>query len=285
MSIREVETVAATTTTPLLLQPIAFRSVTLRNRIVVSPMAMYSAHDGFADDFHLVHPRALRARRRRSRVHRSDRGHRAGTDHGGLQRAVARCANSAAQAHHRFPASLWQRGRHAACALRLEGVDAAALAWRNAARRRGCEAAASIRGRSFRLGVNPSTARYAGPGGATESDLSTLVASYRAATRHALARRLRRDRCPRRALPFAASVLCRFERTRDDRYGGSIEFRCAFRWRWSRPCAPNGQPTRYSCGFRRSTASMSAGRSRTRSCSPKRWRRMASMWSIARPAA
>jgi 2,4-dienoyl-CoA reductase-like NADH-dependent reductase (Old Yellow Enzyme family) len=55
MSIREVETVAATTTTPLLLQPIAFRSVTLRNRIVVSPMAMYSAHDGFADDFHLVH--------------------------------------------------------------------------------------------------------------------------------------------------------------------------------------------------------------------------------------
>src|ERR1700722_18750107 len=55
MSIREVETIAATTTTPLLLQPIAFRSVTLRNRIVVSPMAMYSAHDGFADDFHLVH--------------------------------------------------------------------------------------------------------------------------------------------------------------------------------------------------------------------------------------
>ena len=55
MSIGEVETIEATTTTPLLLQPIAFRGVTLRNRIVVSPMAMYSAHDGFADDFHLVH--------------------------------------------------------------------------------------------------------------------------------------------------------------------------------------------------------------------------------------
>ena len=48
MSIREVETIAATTTTPLLLQPIGFRNVTLRNRMVVSPMAMYSAHDGFA---------------------------------------------------------------------------------------------------------------------------------------------------------------------------------------------------------------------------------------------
>jgi 2,4-dienoyl-CoA reductase-like NADH-dependent reductase (Old Yellow Enzyme family) len=46
MSIGEVETIEATTTTPLLLQPIAFRGVTLRNRIVVSPMAMYSARDG-----------------------------------------------------------------------------------------------------------------------------------------------------------------------------------------------------------------------------------------------
>jgi hypothetical protein len=32
MSIREVETVEATATTPLLLQPAAFRGVTLRNR-------------------------------------------------------------------------------------------------------------------------------------------------------------------------------------------------------------------------------------------------------------
>jgi anthraniloyl-CoA monooxygenase len=31
------------------------RSVTLANRIVVSPMCMYSAHDGTPDDFHLVH--------------------------------------------------------------------------------------------------------------------------------------------------------------------------------------------------------------------------------------
>ncbi len=29
--------------------------MTLRNRVVVSPMAMYSGHQGFADDFHLVH--------------------------------------------------------------------------------------------------------------------------------------------------------------------------------------------------------------------------------------
>ena len=41
---------------------------------------------------------------------------------------------------------------------------------------------------------------------------------------------------------------------------------CAFRWRWWRPCAPNGRLiSRYSCGFRRSVVSMSAGRSRIRS--------------------
>ena len=31
------------------------RSVTFRNRIVVSPMCQYSSEDGFANDWHLVH--------------------------------------------------------------------------------------------------------------------------------------------------------------------------------------------------------------------------------------
>ena len=35
--------------------PFKARGVTLQNRIVVSPMAMYSAIDGLHDDFHLVH--------------------------------------------------------------------------------------------------------------------------------------------------------------------------------------------------------------------------------------
>ena len=40
---------------PLLFEPITFRSVTARNRIVVSPMCQYCALDGMADDWHLVH--------------------------------------------------------------------------------------------------------------------------------------------------------------------------------------------------------------------------------------
>jgi len=38
-----------------LLSPLTIRGVTLRNRIVVSPMCQYSSVDGFADDWHLVH--------------------------------------------------------------------------------------------------------------------------------------------------------------------------------------------------------------------------------------
>jgi 2,4-dienoyl-CoA reductase-like NADH-dependent reductase (Old Yellow Enzyme family) len=38
-----------------LFEPLALRSVTLRNRIVVAPMCQYSATDGFAADWHLVH--------------------------------------------------------------------------------------------------------------------------------------------------------------------------------------------------------------------------------------
>ncbi len=39
--------------TPVLFQPISFRSVTARNRIVVSPMCQYSAHDGLGTDWHV----------------------------------------------------------------------------------------------------------------------------------------------------------------------------------------------------------------------------------------
>lgn len=39
----------------LLFSPLALRSLTLKNRIVVSPMCQYSSEEGFANDWHLVH--------------------------------------------------------------------------------------------------------------------------------------------------------------------------------------------------------------------------------------
>ncbi len=40
---------------PRLFEPASFRSVTARNRIVVSPMCQYSAEDGLGDDWHIQH--------------------------------------------------------------------------------------------------------------------------------------------------------------------------------------------------------------------------------------
>ncbi|MGC4122198.1 MAG: NADH:flavin oxidoreductase/NADH oxidase [Myxococcales bacterium] len=40
---------------PHLFSPLPLRSVTLRNRLMISPMCMYSAKDGLANDWHLAH--------------------------------------------------------------------------------------------------------------------------------------------------------------------------------------------------------------------------------------
>jgi len=40
---------------PHLFEPLALRSVTLANRIIVSPMCQYSSVDGFSNDWHFVH--------------------------------------------------------------------------------------------------------------------------------------------------------------------------------------------------------------------------------------
>ena len=42
-------------TKPLLFTPITIRDVTLPNRVVIAPMATYSAVDGIAQDWHLAH--------------------------------------------------------------------------------------------------------------------------------------------------------------------------------------------------------------------------------------
>ncbi len=41
--------------TPHIFRPITFRSVTARNRIMVSPMCQYSATDGVPGDWHFQH--------------------------------------------------------------------------------------------------------------------------------------------------------------------------------------------------------------------------------------
>ncbi|MDF1793627.1 MAG: NADH:flavin oxidoreductase/NADH oxidase [Thalassobaculaceae bacterium] len=44
-----------TTETPLLFQPLTLRAISLPNRVVLSPLCMYSARDGVANDWHFAH--------------------------------------------------------------------------------------------------------------------------------------------------------------------------------------------------------------------------------------
>jgi len=52
---RAAPTASGPTTLPPMFTPYTLRGVTLKNRVVVSPMAQYSCTDGVPGDFHLVH--------------------------------------------------------------------------------------------------------------------------------------------------------------------------------------------------------------------------------------
>jgi 2,4-dienoyl-CoA reductase-like NADH-dependent reductase (Old Yellow Enzyme family) len=228
MSIQPIENDEAVVQTPLLFEPISFRNTTLRNRIVVSPMAMYSAHDGFADDFHLVHlgrfalggaglifieATAITAQGRITpgcnglwldaqvpqlkRI--TDFLHRFGSA-AGMQLAHAGWKGST-----RRP---WHGG------TRLDDEDV---------RLRGEQAwpIVSVGDASFD-GLKP------GPTALTEGDLAALLEQYRAATRRAIAAGFDVLEIHAAHGYLLHSFLSPIANRRDDRYGGGIENRMRF---------------------------------------------------------
>ena len=87
---------------PPMFAPFKLREMTLANRIVVSPMATYSAVDGTPGDFHLVHYGARARGRRRAGVHRNDLRLADRADHARLHRHVCARACRGVAADHRF---------------------------------------------------------------------------------------------------------------------------------------------------------------------------------------
>jgi 2,4-dienoyl-CoA reductase-like NADH-dependent reductase (Old Yellow Enzyme family) len=228
MSIQPIENADAVGQAPLLFEPISFRSMALRNRIVVSPMAMYSAHDGFADDFHLVHlgrfalggaglifieATAITAQGRITsgcnglwldaqvpqlkRI--TDFLHRFGSA-AGMQ-----LAHSGWKGSTRRP---WHGG------ARLDDEDV---------RLRGEQAwpIVSVGDESFD-GLAP------GPAALTESDLAALLDQYRAATRRVISAGFDVLEIHAAHGYLLHSFLSPIANRRDDRYGGGIENRMRF---------------------------------------------------------
>ena len=67
--------------------PFALRGMQLANRVVVSPMSMYSADQGLPSDWHLVHYGPPGPGRRGPGLHRDDRHQPRGPHHRGLPRS------------------------------------------------------------------------------------------------------------------------------------------------------------------------------------------------------
>jgi 2,4-dienoyl-CoA reductase-like NADH-dependent reductase (Old Yellow Enzyme family) len=228
MSVREVETIDASAATPLLLQPLGFRGVTLRNRIVVSPMAMYSAHDGFADDFHLVHL---------GRFALGGAGlvfveATAVTEQG---RITAGCnglwLDEQVPALKRITDFLHRFGSAA-------GMQLAHAGWKGSTRRP-WHGGTRLDGDDVKLRGEPAWPIVSvgdeafddiapGPMALTENDLATLVEYYRAATRRSIAAGFDVLEIHAAHGYLLHSFLSPLSNKRDDRYGGGIDNRMRF---------------------------------------------------------
>ncbi len=212
----------------LLLEPTTLRDVKLRNRIVVSPMAMYSSRDGFADDFHLVHlgrfalggaglvfteATAISAQ---GRITPGCNGLWLDAQVPNLKRItdfLHRCGSAAGiqLAHSGWKASSrrpWHGG------TQLDGEDV---------RLRG-EAGwpiVSVGDESFD-GVSPSPEKL------DERKLSALLGDYRSATRRAIAAGFDVLEIHAAHGYLLHSFLSPLSNKRNDRYGGSLEGRMRF---------------------------------------------------------
>jgi 2,4-dienoyl-CoA reductase-like NADH-dependent reductase (Old Yellow Enzyme family) len=228
MSIQPVENDETIAQTPLLFEPITFRGITLRNRIVVSPMAMYSSHDGFADDFHLVHlgrfalggaglifieATAVTAQGRIT----------SGCNGLWLDAQVPHL-NRITDFLHRFGSAA--------------GMQLAHSGWKGSVRRPwhgGTQLDAedvSLRGEQawpiVSVGDESFDGAAPGPTALTEDDLAALLADYGAATRRAIAARFDVLEIHAAHGYLLHSFLSPLANKRDDRYGGSIDNRMRF---------------------------------------------------------
>ena len=218
-------------------RPFSLRGTTMKNRIVVSPMAVYSAVDGVPNDFHLVH---LGAR---------------AMGGAGLVFAEMTCASPDARITPGCPglwndeqATAWKRivdfvhaNTDAKIALQLghagaQGLDAA---WPGKATTSRWTRATGRWSRPRRSSI--STASATGPRAMSREDMDRVRGRLRA--RRPLRREAGFDwlefHCAHGYL--LSSFISPLTNQRNDEYGGSLENRCATRSKCSPRCARSGR--------------------------------------------
>ena len=214
-------------TPPLLFTPITLREVTLKNRVVISPMCQHAAENGFATPWHMVHYGKFAlggaglvftestAVSSHARVGFADLGLWSDDHVAGLKPIVdfvhANGAKMGIQLAHpgrkAFSEPLWEGGR----ALSVETLEASGLTWQRA----GPSAIAA-------------GDQWSVPKEMTLADIAAEIEAFAAATRRA-------DRAGFDVIELhfghgylAASFLSPLANRRTDAYGGSRENRMRF---------------------------------------------------------
>ena len=184
-----------------LFSPLQLRGVTLKNRIVVSPMCQYSADHGVANDWHLVHlgrfalgglaSSSSRRRRDAGRPHLLRR-------HGPLG-ATRRSPRSPASPNSSRPR---RRCRHPARACRPQGARRdrrGAAASTSATSRRTRSISATCPGSPPAPSAHAQDDSFPAPAELEPRGIAAIRAAFADAARRADRRRLRHRRDPRRA--------------------------------------------------------------------------------------
>ncbi|THF55296.1 NADH:flavin oxidoreductase/NADH oxidase [Ollibium composti] len=212
---------------PKLFQPLTLRSVTLKNRVVISPMCQHAARDGFAQPWHMVHYGKFAlggaglvftestAVSSNARVGFADLGLWHDDHIAGLKAIVdfvhANGAMMGVQLAHpgrkAFSEPLWEGGR----ALTADTLDKSGIAWR-------------------RMGPSALAAgeQWSVPEEMTLADIATEIEAFAAATRRAATAGFDVVELHFGHGYLAASFLSPLANRRTDAYGGSRENRMRF---------------------------------------------------------
>ncbi len=246
-------------------------------------MCQYSAVDGCATDWHLVHWGQLLMSGAGLFIDRSHRGDGRRPDHARLLRTLQRCLRGRADAYARPRACAMpaDRGRDATRARRPQGLVSRAMGGRR-----------SDSGERRRLGAGRAvrdcarSARTAA-GGARRRGTSARprrVRAQRAA--RACARASTRWSCTWRTVTCCTSSCRRSRIAAPTTTAAGSSSESGFRSKCSTPCAPTGpRIVRSVCGCHAPTGSMAAGRSTNRSSSRGGWSRAAATGSTHRVVA
>jgi len=202
---------------PTLFSPLQLRNLTLRNRIVMSPMCIYSAgNDGLATDWHFVHY-----------------GTRA-TGGVGLIIQEATAVESRGRIGEQ-DLGLWDDAQIAPLARIVDFVHAQGAAMGVQLAHAGRKAWTRHKGRGPEPAVGPGShpfdADFLPPRPLSPADIDVIVAAFAAATQRALAAGYDVIEIHGAHGYLLHSFVSPLSNQRTDDYGGSIEHRARFLWR------------------------------------------------------